>query len=244
MNWKWVFVGKGVTMRRSIVLVLVLSAVASAQWNPVPVVDPGELAVRGSLFTGELPLEVGGKGWELHEDLDLDVEGGVLSAEFGVVKGVSVFAGGGLISADAEGYDGSSGSWLAGVRGSVVLSDEWAIGCTVQVSGWEADDKVRFGEITATVNVDVVEVYVAPAVAWSWDRLTVYGGPCFLMVDGDLDMGVAYGDDYGHASFGLDEDESAGGFIGAQYEPMDDLLVFGEFRSIGETLVFGIAKVF
>jgi len=231
-------------MRASIVLVFALVAVASAQWNPVPVVDPGELAVRGLFSTGELPLEVGGKGWELEEDLDLDVDGGMLSGEFGVVKGVSVFAGGGFVSAEAEGYDGSSGSWLAGVRGSIALSDEWAIGCTVQVSGWEADDKVRFDGVTATVNIDVVEVYVAPAVAWSRDKLTVYGGPCFLMADGDLDMGVAYDDGYAHASFGLDEDEPVGGFIGVQYEPMDDLLVFGEFRSIGETLVFGIAKVF
>jgi len=42
----------------------------------------------------------------------------------------------------------------------------------------------------------------------------------------------------------LDEDEPVGGFIGVQYEPMDDFLVFAEVRSIGEMAVLGIAKAF
>lgn len=227
-----------------LMLVLVLSVVASAQWNPSPVVDPGEWAVRGAFLTGELPLEVGGKGWELGEDLDIDVDSCVLAGEVGLFEGVSVFAGGGIISADAEGYDGSSGTWFVGARASLPLADEWRIGCTVQVSGWEADDKVRIGSASATVNVDMVEVYVAPAVSWSRDKLSVYAGPYVWMADGDLDLSVVIDGDYGHRSFGLDEDKSAGGFIGAQYEPVKDLVVFGEFRSIGDTAVFGIVKVF
>lgn len=77
-------------MRRSIVLVLVLSAVASAQWNPVPVVDPGELAVRGSLFTGELPLEVGGKGCcQVQEEAQMEAKGIVPPKAMNVLAGIA-----------------------------------------------------------------------------------------------------------------------------------------------------------
>jgi hypothetical protein len=110
----------------------------------------------------------------------------------------------------------------AGIKATLYENHNLKVGALFQVSRADFDGKLMADHwaLPDRVEMDLTEVQIAvgPTIKLA-DGLSIYGGPFFHIVDGDLDLDV---DDGGATtyrySWNIDEGSVAGGYIGAQLD--------------------------
>ena len=217
-------------MRRITLVVAVLFvSTANAQLNLVPAVETGQFGVfgLGQVSSPEFDIEAIGT------TDDIDMTQWMAGTEYGLIRGVSLFAGGGVV--DVDDWE-TSGAWLFGVRAALEITEQWHVGVVTQAAGWEVSDSATADGVNVTGDLDVIESQIAIAAQWSSEAVSIYGGPYFYIVDGDLD-GRFSGALGGSLSLDVEEDDSFGGFIGAQ-ATVGPVVLTAEYRSAENAGVF------
>ncbi len=150
---------------------------------------------------------------------------------------------------DSEEFD--SGSELAaggGVKATFFEDGGLRVGGLLQGSWGEYHGKLDAPHWAAPdfVELDLTEVQIAFGAAYTWeDRLTVYGGPFFHFVSGDLEDTVTEVDTISGGLLNseyvweLDEDSVFGGYFGAQLEIAESCSVSLEYQKTGAADAFG-----
>lgn len=93
----------------------------------------------------------------------------------------------------------------------------------------------EYGEEDTDVDFDYYEIFVAVGPTWKVSEcLSIYGGPFYYMLDGDLDIDLI-GDSF---SFDLEEESEFGGYVGVQWDLAPNTSWYGEFQFTGDMNVY------
>ncbi len=95
--------------------------------------------------------------------------------------------------------------------------------------GYGADEDVD-------VELDYYEIFIAIGPTWKMsDCLSLYGGPFFYMLDGDVDADLVSES----ISLDMEEESSFGGYVGLQWDMSPNTCLYGEFQFTGDMTVYG-----
>ena len=178
-------------------------------------------------------------GYGITDNLDVFVRLGGTDAQFGD-----------SIWQDHEEFD--SGAQMAiggGVRVTFYEEGNLKLGALLQAGWAEYDGQLKAPHWTSgdSVEMDITEIQVAVgATCRLTDQLSIYGGPFFHFVDGDLDDRFSEWIDEGlltsHYSWSVQEDSILGAYIGAQVDLADNCCVNVEcqFTSAAEAVAVGL----
>jgi hypothetical protein len=159
-------------------------------------------------------------GYGIIDDLDVFLRLGATTATFGD-----------SIWEDAEEFDNNADFTVGcGIKATFYEDDKLKLGGLVQASWAELDGQLNAAHWAAAdvVEMSITEIQVAVGPTYKLaDNISIYGGPFFHFVVGDLD------DEFSEASDGsiltskyswnLDESSNFGGYIGAKVDIAEDL---------------------
>jgi len=154
-------------------------------------------------------------GYGITDDLDAFLRLGVTTATFGD-----------SIWEDAEKFDSHADFTVGcGVKATFYEDDNLKLGGLFQASWAEFDGKLNAAHWAAAdfVEMSIVEIQVAAGPTYKLDdRISIYGGPFFHFIVGDLDdeFSEASGGGLLTSKYSWDVDESSifGGYIGARVD--------------------------
>ena len=150
---------------------------------------------------------------------------------------------------DSEQFD--SGSDLAvggGVKATFFEEGGLKLGALLQGSWAEYQGQLDSPNWTGPdfVDIDMVEIQMAAGASYTWEGIiSIYGGPFFHFVGGDLDdtvggsitgLGELLNSEY---SWDINEDSVFGGYVGAQLEVAEGCSVNVEYQKTAAADAFG-----
>jgi hypothetical protein len=158
---------------------------------------------------------------------------------YGIIDGLDAFLRlggatakfGDSIWEDAEEFDNNADLAVGcGIKATFYEDDKLKLGGLVQASWAEFDGQLNAAHWAAAdlVEMSVTEIQVAVGPTYKLaDNISIYGGPFFHFVVGDLDDEFSQASDGGlltsKYSWELDESSNFGGYIGAKVDIAEDL---------------------
>jgi hypothetical protein len=153
---------------------------------------------------------------------------------------------------DSEEFESGSNLVVGGgIKATFFEQDGLKLGAIIQASYAEYQGELDASHWAAPdfVELDLTEVQLALGASYTWaDRFSIYGGPFFHFVSGDLYDNVTelFVDAFGvpgilnsEYTWEVDEDSSFGGYIGAQLEIGEGCAVNVEYQKTGAADAFG-----
>jgi len=178
-------------------------------------------------------------GYGIADNWDVFVRLGGTDAQFGD-----------SIWQDQERFDsGAQMAIGAGVKATFYEEGNLKLGALLQVSWAEFDGELKAPHWTAadSVEMDITEIQVAVGPTYRFtDRFSMYGGPFFHFVDGDLDDQLSEWTEDGLLtsiySWSVQEDSILGAYIGAQVDLVEDcsLNIECQLTSAAEAVCLGL----
>jgi hypothetical protein len=158
----------------------------------------------------------------------------------------------GAANAKTEYYEGDGGhtgdykfAWGLGTKYTFLKQENLNWGVLFQI-GWLKSEYKDSGTVNTTTwdepyTLDVYDIEIALGPTWKVaEGLSIYGGPFFNIVRGNID------DDYSNSvggsdswSYDVKEKSIFGGYVGTQWDFMQNASVFGEFQFTGAGWTFG-----
>jgi hypothetical protein len=244
------------------VLALAGSALALAPMGPPTAgLKTGQFRAGAeySYTTTDLKIDWGGDEYTAK-----DIKVNVISANigYGVMDDLEVFARLGASNAegdsDSEDIGNAAGdykfAWGLGTKYTFLKQENLDWGVLFQI-GWlstESSDSGSYtegegeGEITynwdETYKVDMYNIEIAVGPTWkAAEGLSIYGGPFFNIIRGnaDYDYSETPGTYTDSESADIKEKSMFGGYVGAQWDFMQNASAFGEFQYTGAGWTFG-----
>ncbi|MHC5184994.1 MAG: hypothetical protein ACYSPI_12080 [Planctomycetota bacterium] len=111
-------------------------------------------------------------------------------------------------------------------------------GAMVQTTYFSTDDTVKttdYGKVDAELD-DAYDIQVAVGPTVDMDGWKLYGGAYYYMLDGDLDLSTAAGS----VTLDVDEGDDFGGFVGAQFDIMDNFDLIVEYAMGNDSYNIGL----
>lgn len=198
--------------------------------------------IRSNMFFASLSMG-------LADNWDVFVRLGAADAKDDMERPYEALAGG-----ESYGFGGSSGfAWGVGTRGTLSESGSWTFGGVAQLTWIDpGGDEVSWQDpasptdvYSGDVELDWRQFQAGIGVTYDVDGWSVYGGPCWFFVNGDLDFdltwysgGVPQGvDDYTHD---VRQEEDFGGWVGLQCDLGNNSTCYAECQFVSEGWTFAI----
>jgi hypothetical protein len=174
---------------------------------------------------------------------------------YGVMDDLEVFGrlGAGNAAGDLDGFDASGDYkfiWGLGTKYTFLKQENLDWGVLFQI-GWvstEFSDSGSYVEGETTYDwkenykLDMYNIEIAVGPTWkAAEGLSIYGGPFFNLVRGDLDYHYSEtpGTYTDSETADVKEKSMFGGYVGAQWDFMQNASLFGEFQYVGTGWTFG-----
>jgi hypothetical protein len=155
-------------------------------------------------------------------------------------------------------FSGSYGvAWGGGTRATFCQSGPWSFGGLVQATWFQpADSDVEYidplqGSDAIQIgkaSLDFWEAQVAVAAVYQVDTVRVWAGPFLQFFNGDLDRdgGIQISGFTGSfdASSDIKEQSQLGGYLGAQYEPSQQVNLWVEGQFTGDSWFVGVGLLY
>jgi len=236
---------------KEIFLIIILTLFATTTYAFDPVGIPGGWLDEGQ---GKIALEYSHSKLDIHADSstelgyaaadikDIDIDQYTANFGLGLTRDIEIFIRTGIIQADPDNSDNddnvggdigkSKDSFLfgGGLKFNIYRGDKFSWGLTAQTS-W---NNISFGgryfkgagtETKTKIKMFNTQIATGPAYKLN-DSLTIYGGPFFHFVNGDVEMKDKIGSSTTtYEDSILEEDSILGGFVGGQWEFYKDTLL-------------------
>lgn len=239
---------------------------------PVAGLEEGQFRAGVDFSYSEMDLELKSGPWVEYFDGVLSATGETESFSLKEFEASKAYVSFGYGFADiAEGFlrvGGTKGSFGDSIEGSSEEFDsgnELAVGLGLKATFFEAGGLKLGGLIQGSwseyhgkldspnwtwpdfVEIDMAEVQIALGANYTWEeRFSVYGGPFFHFITGDLDdtVGELVPDDFGELvnferSWDINEDSVFGGYVGAQLEVAEGCSFNVEYQRTAAADAFG-----
>jgi opacity protein-like surface antigen len=225
----------------------------------------GKTSASAQYFVGGTEVDSGAASDSFKEDLDLESNMFFANLGYGVTDQLEVFARLGMADLSDSGFSSDQKfAWGLGAKGTFYEQDALKWGALFQITWGTADDDVSiavpdpFGpgdeDVDVSMDIDWYEIKVAVGPSYELaEGVSVYGGPFYHMISGDLDadasgqVDVAPGEVIKYnasMSADLDEASSFGGYVGAQAELAENLPCYVEYQFTGDANVFGAGLLY
>lgn len=167
--------------------------------RPVGTVSPFKMNVEEQLVTAKIAYGIA-DNWEVFLRLGREVSG----------EGTGTQAGNPVT------FAGDRGSVTGlGVRASLYKQGNLELGGLFQIGWGKSDGNIETQPQSFSVDGHTTEIGVAIGPSYKiTENVSIYGGPFFYFIDGDIDGTVAGTD----ISYDIDEDSYFGGYIGTQID--------------------------
>ena len=255
------------------------NALATTMGPPVAGLEAGKYSIGFDYSYNDWTLDMDGKesvileidgdgsleaSGSFKDDLDLDSSMFFANLGYGVTDKLEVFARLGMADLSDSGFSSSQKfAWGLGTKGTFYEQDALKWGALFQITWGTADDDTTVYvtdpltgddvDVDMSMDIDWYEIKVAVGPSYELaEGVSIYGGPFYHMISGDLDADASGRGQEGGVSFDwsasmsadLDEGSSFGGYVGAQAELAENLPCYVEYQFTGDANVFGAGLLY
>lgn len=223
---------------------IIVLSIADLAYPFDPVGVPGGWLAEGQ---GKIALEYSHSKLDIHADSstelgyaaayirDIDIDQYTSNFGMGLTRDIEIFIRTGIIQADPDnsnnddnvggdiGKSKDSFSFGGGLKFNIYRGDKFSWGLTAQTSWLNIDFGGRYFKGAGTETKTKIKVFntqIATGPAYKLnDSLTIYGGPFFHFITGDVEMkDTVGGTTTTYEDSILEQDSIIGGFVGGQWE--------------------------
>lgn len=199
----------------------------------------GQFSIGFHYCYSEVDIELSGHG--VSERID-DIESNMIFANlaYGISGSCDVFLRLGAANAEVEGVFGDyEFAWGLGTKATFVHDGDLIWGGVFQIHWIESKDSWAFGGYSGDAEIHAHEIQVGAGPTWQGDGFSLYGGPFFHYINGDVDIKLA-GET---VSFDIEQESEFGGFVGAQWELAEKAFLYAEGQFTGDAWGFGVGGI-
>jgi len=248
--WVWVFITyeridvmkEAVRRRNGISLIFIFVFIIAAvpvfgsMGQPTAGLQKDQFSVSLEFVSAETDIHMNNSG-----DITLESDGKLARIGYGLEDWWEIYVNLGVADAELDNLKGETRfAWGLGTKLTVAKDRNVSWGAMLQVDWMESEDKVtgtigRRGPFSeSSADIEWYEIRIAAGPTYKEDKWTIYGGPFFLLLEGDVSVN--------NVSYDIDmEDESDfGGYLGASYSITESASIGVEYQLGSDSEVVGV----
>jgi hypothetical protein len=224
---------------KKVVVITIVVLFASQAWAltfmgpPTSDIQQGQFGFGFDYAQSEADIEIEGVSGIL---TDVEVDTYFARLIFAIADGAELSA---RLGIDEIEDLGNEFAWGVGVKATLVESASLNWGALFQLTGLYGDETDTVGGFAITGDFDVYEYQVAVGPTLKVDQLSVYGGPFFHFITGDVDIRILGTT----LSYDLEQESEFGGYGGLSWQMDDNTSLAVEYQATGDADAIGISLV-